>query len=191
MKQLIVAIAVLGGGCVMDRQAADRPAHFQVGINTRQLAPHASAPSDPNIALRSTQPTEPAGADDSRITSTTGTVQFTMATRYHTYLGAEAESGYLGKSGSNFAGAYGILGVEQSGRYGSIAAEVAAGVRDLRYGFASPDVTSGVIEPRVRAQLWLSDQFALGAALGTDLGDHAWMAGLSLGVYSNAFNVWK
>ncbi len=191
MKQLILAIAVLGGGCVLDRHAPDRPAHFQVGINTRQLAPHASAPSDPNIALRSTQPTEPATATDSHLTSTTGTVQFTMATRYHTYLGAEAESGYLDKVGSNYAGAYGILGVEEAGRFGSISAEVAAGVRDLRYGFDSGDVTSGVIEPRVRAQLWLSDQFALGAAVGADLGDHAWMAGVSLGVYSNAFNLWK
>ena len=193
MVQLVMLVAVVGslGGCVLDRSAADRPAHFALGLNSRQLTTVPTTPSaTPGVAQRTTQPTggQPA---ETRFSAVTGSAQFTMALRSHAYLGGEVEAGSLGTVGSNFAGAYGIGGFEESGRRGSLALELAIGARQLSFDVTSPSVTTTIIEPRLRAQVWLSDQFTLGAAIGADPGDHAWMAGLSLSVYSTMFNSWK
>ena len=68
--------AVVLSGCAFDgAKRLDRPARFQVGVNSRQLA----QPEGDGFAARSTQPTSQSGlvADH----ATTFDAQFTMAPR--------------------------------------------------------------------------------------------------------------
>lgn len=181
----LVVIGSLAMGCAMDRHRHDRPTRLQLGASSRHFA---SPPSDP-VALRATGSPDAAGAPAA---AATGTAQFTMTTRYHAYLGGELEAGaFLDRSGSNVAGAYGVAGAEHGSRFGSLAIEVAAGWRGLRYGLGEDTINQMIVEPRLRGQLWISPLLTLGAAAGTTLGDNAWMAGLYLGVHSNLFDAWK
>jgi hypothetical protein len=162
---------------------------LQFGAQSRRLA---GAGPGADVAARTTGPTPAPGAS-SAAAATTGVLQFTMAADHHLYTGGELETGTLGPLGSNFGGAYGVLGTEHGSTLGSISLEVVAGAQWTRADFGSPDVTRTVVEPRVRGQLWLAPQLALGAMMGTSgtLGDGGWMAGLYLGVYSKEYNVAK
>src|SRR5207245_308653 len=137
-------------------------------------------------AFRETMPDPAAMAASS---ATTVSLRFTWRTQIGVLLGGEAEAGELATFGSNLAGAYGIAGVQ--GELGPVilTAELASGVRMVRYSLTSSDATAAVVEPRVRGQLWLSPRTTLGAAVGAALGDRdTWMAGLYLGIHSIDFD---
>ncbi len=185
---IAVLLAATAVGCAFDNKAADRPARFQAALNSRRIASSTSDPGS-NVAPRTSTP--PGGVEALPATSAiTGSAQFTMQWRYHTYLGAEAEAGTLGLTGSSFAGAYGIMGWGSSSRLGSLGAELAIGPRTLRYSVDSENLSSTIFEPRLHAELWLSSQITFGAAVGASLDDRSFMAGMYLSVYSHDFNVW-
>jgi hypothetical protein len=117
----------------------------------------------------------------------TGDLQFTVAYR-KILVGLELEEGRLGTDGSNYAGAYSIIGFEHNMRAAAIGVELASGWRGIRYHGDSDDVSAFVAEPRVRGQLRLGDQVTLGAVVGSTLGElGSWMAGAYLGFHSSAF----
>ena len=105
-------------------------------------------------------------------------------------LGVEAEGGAMSRAGSNFAGGYGVFGAESQSRLGSLAAEVVAGRRWTRQDANARDVGTNLVEPRLRAQFWLTPQLTFGAAVGASPMDRSWMTGLYLGVHSSALNRW-
>lgn len=115
--------------------------------------------------------------------------QFAMMLHSHFYLGGEVEAGELETPGSNVAGGFLVIGGEGSSHFGSLAVEVATGSRSLRYRLGAKDVVDTIVEPRVRAYLWLNSQVTLGAAAGATLGDLGWMVGAYVGVHSNLFDV--
>lgn len=117
-------------------------------------------------------------------------MQFTMAMPHWFYSGIEAETGRLELPNSNFAAAYGIVGMEQSVGVGSLGAELAAGWQSVRYKSGDQEHESLVMEPRLRGQLWIAEQWTLGATFGARLADDGrddWMAGAYLGVHSHRF----
>ena len=185
MMKAFVPAAIVLAGCAFDgSRRLDRPARFQVGVNSRQLA----QPSGHGFAARSTTPPPKGGllADH----ATTFDAQFTMAHRYGSYLGVEAEAGTLGTSGSNYAAGFGIAGLEYTVPRGAFGLELAGGRRWLRADLQSEDVRDYVVEGRLRARFWLSEKTAFGAALGAGP-DESWMAGFYFSVYSHVFNRWN
>src|SRR3954468_19690735 len=135
--RLVANVALASSACALDgSHRLERPARFSVGVNSRQLSVQ---PHPDGTLARSTLP--PDGADTTMPTSaTTADFQFTMATRHATYLGIEAEAGTLGPAGSNYAGGYGVPGIESVSPYGSLGAELVAGRRWLRADIDSDDV---------------------------------------------------
>jgi hypothetical protein len=184
MRRCLVVVAVvvvssLAAGCALERLPRERPARLLVGANTRDLAG-----SPASVALRQASPTQeavPLGAY-------TASVHFTMKLRRFLYGGMEVEAGQLDTRGSNFGGAYGVLGAEHATRLFSIGVEVASGWRGLRYRSGADDLHAYIAEPRVRGQLRIGEQLSLGAMAGATLGERgSWMGGIYLGVHSAAF----
>ena len=176
--------AIVITGCAFDgARRLDRPARFQLGVNSRQLA----QPNGDGFAARTSNPQSQPGvlADH----ATTFDAQFTMSHYHSTYVGVEAEAGTLGNDGSNYAAALGIAGLEQPLARGALGVELAGGRRWLRANVDSDDVRDWTVEARAHARLWLGEKAAFGAALGVDP-QGSWMAGVSLSVYSNIFNRW-
>jgi hypothetical protein len=182
---LVLVGAVALGGCFVDQlHHYERPARFEAGFNTRHFSPTSGAP----VAFRGTGDSPSPTMDTLGGTAMTGTLRFTMAMRYRTYMGADAEVGMLtGQPTSNVAGAYGVVGARSAGRFASIGAELAAGERWVRPNVSAPNITHGVAEPRVRGDLWLSPQVSLGAAVGATLGESVWFAGVYLGFHSQPY----
>lgn len=181
----------MASGCLLDSQAGRRPARFHVGPNTRAMsvptepAPDAAS-STGGVAKSSTS----TGSDEQELSATSIAMQFTMATSYALYAGIEAETGRLDVRGSNLAGAYAVVGLEQPLGFGSVGAELAAGWQGVRYHFGDEDHDTLVAEPRLRGQLWIAEQWTLGATLGARLAgglNDGWMAGAYLGVHSHRF----
>lgn len=184
MAKTLALGALVVSGCAFDGdRRLERPARFQLGVSSRQLA----QPTGDGFAARSTQPQPQAGvlADH----ATTFDAQFTMSHLRGTYLGVEAEAGTLGTEGSNYAAALGIAGLEHPMAKGALGVELAGGRRWLRASIDSDDVRDWTVEARAHARLWLGEKASFGAALGVDP-EGSWMAGLSLSVYSNVFNRW-
>jgi hypothetical protein len=187
-----VALAIVLSGCAYSSYK-DRPARFNVGVTTRQIATPTTGDAN-QVAFRtrpsSTPPTSET-ADTETHKAIMGSAQFTMQTAWHTYLGGEVEAGVLDTTGSSAAGMYGVGGIESPLGFGKIGAELAAGYRTMRYSTQSEDIGKYLVEPRLKAELWISDQFTFGATLGGTLEDHpVWMAGIYLGVHSHAFDVY-
>jgi hypothetical protein len=187
---------------VTDKPWTARPVRFNVGVSERHLSNPPPVTANPygvggsgNVE-RTTSPTSgTTEGQDSPTNATVGEAQFTLALRYHLYLGGGVETGTLGRSGSSIAAVYGIGGVETTNRIGSLAAEVAYGWQTMRADVYSSDVDGHIFEPRVRGELWLSPQFTLGAIVGatpgsSSDGNNAWSAGVYLGVHSNLFDIW-
>jgi hypothetical protein len=175
------ALAALAG-CPIDRfNHYDRPAHAEIGLNTRHFAGDPTA-----VAERTTTPPENPTVDG---TAASVSFRFTMKMRWNAWAGGEAEAGaFTSRSGSNLAGGYGVIGGGAPFRLGTFGAELAAGWRSVRESVEAPDVARAVLEPRVRGELWLSPQITLGSAVGADLtGQHAWMAGVYVGVHSHSY----
>ncbi|MBA3395412.1 MAG: hypothetical protein H0T89_22380 [Deltaproteobacteria bacterium] len=186
IRRIVCAVLITAGatGCLLDRHRKDRPARFVVGTHARGLATGtATAAPASDVAARTT--TEPASASHG---AKTLTGQFTMVTQHLLYGGVEVEAGVLEERGSNFGGAYGVVGAEQVSRAGAIGVELVGGWRGLRERLGATDVNTYVAEPRVRAQLRLGPQLMLGAVAGATVGERgSWMAGLTLGFHSHAF----
>lgn len=191
MRSLVVCgvISSALSGCLLDPHAGHRPARFHVGPNSRAVAvPRATPDGTTSGAARSTSPT--AEVDSEQLAATTVSMQFTMQTPHAFYTGIEAETGRLHVPLSNVAAAYGIVGLEQDVGLGSLGAEVAAGWQSIRYKSGDAEHETMVVEPRLRGQLWIAQQWTLGATLGARLddgGDNGWMAGAYLGVHSHRF----
>ena len=175
-------------GCLLDPQAGKRPARFHVGPNTRAVSvPTAPDAAQPIGAARSSTSTDP---DEQQLSATSIAMQFTMATSHLLYTGIEAETGRLELPRSNFAGAYAVVGLEQRLGFGAVGAELAAGWQGLRYNSGDEEHDTLVAEPRLRGQLWIAEQWTLGATLGARLTggrNDDWMAGAYLGVHSHRF----
>ncbi len=181
----------MGSGCLLDPHAGRRPARFHLGPNTRAL----SVPTAPDPgpvrpgggAARSATSPEP---DAQQLSAGSIAMQFTMATAYPLYTGIELETGRLDLPHSNFAAAYAVVGLDQTLGFGSIGAELATGWQSLRYHSGDLEHESLVAEPRLRGQLWIAEQWTLGATFGVRMaGEHDddWMAGAYLGVHSHRF----
>ena len=188
---LAIVVGGVMSGCFLDPRAGYRPARFHVGPNTRVMSvppdAEASGGGATGAASRSTSPSEP---DAPQLSATSVSMQFTMAAPRWFYAGIEAETGRLERRGSNLAAAYGIVGFEQAVPLGSLGAELAAGWQGVRYQSGDDEHDSLVVEPRVRGQLWIAEQWTLGATLGARLGGDQgddWMAGAYLGVHSHRF----
>jgi hypothetical protein len=181
----VVVFALATTGCLLDKRREDRPARIRFGVATHRVSSEAgdqlSARSDEPMPTQSASPT----------TAITGSAQFTMAWRGPMYLGVEAEGGAMSRSGSNYAGGYGVIGAESASALGSLAVEVVAGRRWMRQDANSRDITSFAVEPRLRAQFWMTDQLTFGAAVGATPIDRSYMAGVFIGVHSSVFNSWK
>lgn len=183
----IATVAWLATGCLFDRSIGTRPARFHAGPNARSMmvpiTPDGGRPPASTFAASTPAPEK----QNARLSAYTASFQFTMKSqRAPIYLGGEAETGRMDIDGSNFAGAYGIAGTEHASSLGSIGVELAAGWRGLRFSFGDDNHDSFLFEPRVRGQLWIADQFTLGATAGALVGtEREWMAGVYLGVHSH------
>ncbi len=189
MTRIILLASLLAGfatGCAFDPHRHKRPARFLVGANAR----HFSAPMSSQVAFRNATP--PPKVMTQSHEAIAATAQFTMGMRHHTYLGGELETGALDSSGSSTAGAYGVLGMELPFAAGALGAELASGWRSVRYSTNTEDFTSVVIEPRVRASVWLSEQTTLSVTGGMTLDDKpVYMAGVMFGIYSSSLGAWS
>lgn len=167
----------------------ERPMSLEFGVNTRHFA--AAGPDD-QVAFRTTGESDAAVPDGEALTTS---LRFTGRTRWDTFLGVEAEVGaLLGHAHSNLAGAYGVGGVRQEFGRVRLGAELVTGRRWVRYDLSHQrnDDSLWIAEPRVRADLWLSPVWTVGAAAGATLSDRpVWMAGLYVGVSSAAFGRWR
>ncbi len=178
-------LALLATGCLFDNHAATRPARFAVGPNLRALDVPTGGGARGTTAGRTSE-TTPAARDP--LSAVSASLKFTMQTSLHTYAGAEIETGRLEGETSSFSGAYGIFGVEQPLGFGSFGVELATGWRGLRYGTGDDEQDLLVIEPRVRGQIWIGEQWTLGGAVGAVAGRGGeWMTGVYLGVHSLRF----
>ncbi|HUQ08133.1 MAG TPA: hypothetical protein VM261_36810 [Kofleriaceae bacterium] len=191
MMSLVVCGVLAGSlsGCLLDPYAGHRPARFHVGPNTRAVSVPTAAPGGATSgAARTTSPT-PQG-DTEQLAASTVSLQFTMQTPHAFYTGIEAETGRLHVPLSNVAAAYGVVGLEQDIGLGSLGAEIAAGWQSIRYKSGDAEHETIVVEPRLRGQLWIAEQWTVGATMGARLdddGDNGWMAGAYLGVHSARF----
>lgn len=177
---IIVVAASLVTGCVLDRHRNDRPARLQLGAAGRSIAAPDSGSAPAGATQRTASETMTTGSQQAVV----GSAQFTMEYN-HLYLGGELETGAA--RNSTVAGAYAIGGFVHQGRLGSISAELASGWRTVQLSTMETSKDSLVLEPRVRGELRLGQQFALGAVGGATLGDRTWMAGIYLGVHSHPF----
>jgi len=186
--RLVAIVTLASSACVFDgAHRLERPARFSVGVNNRMLSEQRA---DGTAIPRTTSPQPTSTVGKMPTQATTADFQFTMATRYQSYLGIEAEAGTLGPAGSSYAGGYGIAGLESASVYGSLGLEIAAGKRWLRADLESDDVRSWVAEGRVHASMWLSPQLAFGAQVGANPRDESFMAGFYLAIHSNRWNRW-
>jgi hypothetical protein len=111
------------------------------------------------------------------------------------YLGVETGAGLFDpradfRNGAMVLDYEVVLGLERGIGPINLAAEIAAGGRTWFDDDAPADLntTRGVVEPRVRASFWLIPWVTLGVVGGTSLVERgAWMAGIALGFYGDAF----
>ena len=178
-------------GCLVATSAAadgrrEAAMQLELGINTRHFAA-AEAPDD--VAFRSADPMMDAALGEG--TAVTSSLRFTGKARWNSFLGIEAETGRLvGVSTSNLAGAYGVAGIRHDLGRLRVAAELVAGRRWVRYRLiGKEDDSLMVAEPRVRGDIWLSQHWTFGGAVGATMGDRSvWMAGVYFCLHSFAFD---
>lgn len=178
---LTVTAALVGIAGPALANPPEPPVRFELGLNTR----HFAAESREMVAFRSTSPES--GTFDGAA-AFTASLRFTKAMRFQTFAGVEAETGMLAQHGSNIAGAYGVAGARGVIGRAALLVELASGRRWIRYGLGEPDFARWLVEPRVRAEVWVHPRFTAGGAIGATLGDqHVWMAGVYVGVHSLDF----
>ena len=176
---VLVGLGCAWAGCV---HPFDPPTRLQLGVRGRHFA--TAAPADGATSARTA-----AGATEAApsIDGVLGNAHFTMATRYHAYLGGEVEVGTLGTPGSNAAAVSAIAGAEGMSHFGSVGVELAGGWRTMRYSTEGENASSYGVEPRVRGEIFVGPQISLGALAGAGLRERTWMAGLFLGIHSHDY----
>lgn len=180
----VIASVVLPAGVASADRSWDPLTFFDASIITR----HYAAPADTQTAFRTVGPLPEAQQGES--TALTGDFRFGMLDAHKLFAAGEVEFGRLTNHGSNVAGGYAVVGLRAPVGPTLLTAELAAGVRSIRYDLDAPDVTKFIVEPRVRAEIWLDSQFTLGVALGTTIDDRSvWMAGIQLGVHSHEYGI--
>jgi len=186
-RLLALTLVVTALGCALDPARDKRPSRALIGANAR----HFQAPiKRSQVAFRDTNPPAKEMTVDHEAVS--ATAQFTMSMRHRTYAGGELEAGVLEGAGSSTAGMYGVFGVELPFAGGALGGELASGWRTVRYSMEGADFSKVVIEPRLRASVWLSEFVTLAATGGLTLGEQSvWMAGVSIGVHSSPFGRWR
>lgn len=176
MRRLLVILA-LGftlSGCAIDPYRQHRPARLLLGASSRHLA---STPT--TVAAREAMPSSTTTAS----TAYTASGQFTMLYRA-LRAGVELETGRMDVRGSNFAGAYGVLGAEHGMGAASIGVELAGGWRGIRVASGEDNENTLIWEPRVRGSYRVGEQVSLGGVAGATLGERgAWMIGLNIGFH--------
>ena len=91
-----------------------------------------------------------------------------------------------GSASGMFLGGYGVLGARFGTHAGLLALEAAAGARHVS-GLIT-DASTGVVEARARAEVWLGPWITLGGTLGTSVLERGdWMTGVYVGLHSRAF----
>ena len=180
---LLLAISCALAGCALDAlHHYDRPAFAEIGLNSRHFASSPVSASDTGLAARTTSPE----ASTTGGNAATMSFRFRMHAKWNTYAGAEAEAGYfMGRSGSSYSGLYGVFGALAPFSSGALAAELTTGWRKVRDSVESADQSSLALEPRVRGELWFGEQYSLGAMAGASLAEHAWTAGIYIGISSH------
>ncbi|HEY5921819.1 MAG TPA: hypothetical protein VIV11_09130 [Kofleriaceae bacterium] len=178
-------------GCLVATSAAagpkrDPPMQLEVGFNTRHFA---AAEAGDDVAFRSADPEMDAALGEG--TAMTASLRFTGNAHHNTFFGVEAETGKLvGVDTSNIAGAYGVAGIRHDLGRLRIGAELVAGRRWVRYRLIGKEDDSLMIaEPRVRGDIWLSQHWTFGGAVGATIGDRSvWMAGVYFGLHAFPFD---
>jgi hypothetical protein len=175
MARFGLVLLVLSG-CVLDPHRQTRQTRFVMAAQSHRL--HAQKPVDDFTAREST----PAMTESIATGAYTGSGQLTLRAWDKLVYGFELEAGRLDKTGSNFAGAYGVLGAEHVTGWGMVGVEVASGWRGIRYRHGLDDDNSIIAEPRVRAQYRLGSQVTMGAVAGATIGElGTFMAGIFIG----------
>jgi hypothetical protein len=187
IRSIALVLAVFAVGCAFDPARERRPARMMIGANAR----HFQAPiRSGDVAFRDSMP--PPREMTVGHEAVAGSVQFTQGMRHHTYIGGELEAGALDEPGSSTAGAYVVSGIDLPCAAGSLGGELASGWRSVRYSNDTDDVSKIVFEPRLRAQVWLSEYITLAATGGMTLSEQqVFMAGVSIGIHSWSFGKWK
>lgn len=104
----------------------------------------------------------------------------------------------LEQHGGLVVGGYGVAGARAALGRATLAVELAGGVRSRMYSFdstyhgcetsSSISVSRGVVDARVRGELWSGPWFALGATAGANLVERGdWMMGVYFGLHSRAY----
>jgi hypothetical protein len=104
----------------------------------------------------------------------------------------------LEQHGGLVVGGYGVVGTRAALGRGTVAVELAGGVRSRMYNFDSTyhgcetsstvSVSRGVVDARVRGELWSGPWFAFGGTAGANLLERGdWMMGVYFGLHSRAF----
>jgi hypothetical protein len=104
----------------------------------------------------------------------------------------------LEQHGGLVVGGYAVAGARAALGRGTVAVELAGGVRTRMYNFDSTyhgcetsstvSVSRGVVDARVRGELWNGPWFALGATAGANLVERGdWMMGVYFGLHSRAY----
>lgn len=178
MGRTSVIVGVVFMSSIASAEPREPPVQFEVGLNTR----HFTSAADDQSAFRGEMDTS---AYDAQSAVTMG-LRFTRWLPMHMVAGIEGEIGRMpAYSGSNLAGAYGIFGARFDMGSAELSAEMAGGVRSVRYNLEMGDERKIVFEPRVRAQIWAGPRMTVGAAVGATLEDRTvWMAGVYIGVHS-------
>jgi hypothetical protein len=182
-RTLLVIASVMVPGTAFAESWEEPPLFFDIGMNTR----HFNNALDTRASLRTTVAVEPIPQSG---TALTGDIRFGAHVQRSTYVALEGEFGRLEQGAeTNVAGAYAVLGAR--GVFGAavLAVELATGWRSTSYSLTTEDTTNFIIEPRARADVWLSDRITFGASLGASLGERdAWLAGFNFGVHSLDFD---
>lgn len=182
MTRAAILLSLLSA-CVLDPSRHKRPARMQVGATAR----HFAAPAGSDVAFRDSMPPPKVMTESHEAVA--ASLQFTQGLRHHLYLGGELEAGALDSRGSSTAAGYGVFGLDLPFAAGTVGAEVATGFRSVRYSTDTDDLTNFVVEPRLRASVWTSEQTSLAVVGGMTLDDQpVFMAGVMFGIHSNALD---
>lgn len=187
--KVIALLGLVSTGCLWERNIDRRMARLQAGVTTRRVVTSAPEPRTAVGGIAARTRTPPDLAEQVPQVSSygvTGSMQFTMRMLKNVYAGGEIEAGPMERTGSYLGGAYGVAGAEVSSPRGTLSVEMNAGRRWIRYELGADNVPHNVLEPRVRGQLFLNPQVALGGMIGASLmpEERGWMAGVYVGLYS-------
>jgi len=167
----------------------ERPDRLPVQLDTGMMSRTIIVPGDALVAIPRTTgmggtPTGPfLPGYASR--SYAADLQLTVGFMPHLFAGIEGEFGRLNVSGSNLAGGYGVVGARFGVGPVSLTGEIAAGIREVRYNLYDDGTVSGIVEPRVRGELWLNDVFSVGAIAGSAFSaQSSWFGGAFLAVHN-------